>query len=85
LHVAANGNPQAERFDGQATEDKSRPRRGRGEEDERGYREKESGWHDQQSGVFHGLSFFVRSTAAKSRPAEFESESKRSFTEGNRL
>jgi hypothetical protein len=56
--VAANGDPQAERFDGQSADHEGRPRCGCGEEDECGDREKESGWHDQQSGVSHGLSFF---------------------------
>src|ERR1035441_9240853 len=34
------------------------PRWGRGEEDECGDREEESGWHHQQSEISHGLSFF---------------------------
>jgi hypothetical protein len=56
LYVSADGDDQAKGFDCEATKYKGGSR-GRGwEEHERGNREKETGWHDQQSSVFHSLS-----------------------------
>jgi hypothetical protein len=54
--VSADGNDEANRFDGQGTKNKGGTRRGPREEHERGNGEKESGWHDDQSGEFHCLS-----------------------------
>jgi hypothetical protein len=51
--VAAHGDNESEALDGQAAEHKGRPLHGIGKEHERGDGKKESGWHDQQSGVFH--------------------------------
>jgi hypothetical protein len=53
--VAAHGNHQAEGLDGHAAEDKAGPRactRG-GKEYQGCDGEKETGWHDQQSGKLH--------------------------------
>jgi hypothetical protein len=55
--VAADGDGETECFNSESAEDEGGPLSWRGKEHERGYREKESGWHDQQSGVLHGLSF----------------------------
>jgi hypothetical protein len=57
FHVAAHGYGQSQSLDRQAADDEDRSRRGGGKQDKRGDGEKESGWHDQQSGVFHRLSF----------------------------
>jgi len=50
--VSANGDSQAQALNGQAAEDEggARGRIGRGKEHKSGDGEKETGWHDQQSG-----------------------------------
>ena len=57
-------NGESEAFDGQTAEDKGRARRRGGKQHQRRDREKESGWHDQQSGVLHGLSFPINPRTA---------------------
>jgi len=54
--VAAHGDDESEGLNGEAAEHESCALGGCGKEHERGYGEKESGWHNQQSGVFHGRS-----------------------------
>jgi hypothetical protein len=54
--VSTDRNDEADDFDGQSTENESGTRRGARKEHERGDGEKESGWHDDQSGELHGLS-----------------------------
>jgi hypothetical protein len=67
--VAAYGDDQSEGLNGEAADHEGRSRGWRGKEHECGYGEKESGWHDQQSGVFHGLSLSRLTTpAAKTCP-----------------
>jgi hypothetical protein len=48
---------QAHCLDGQTANDKSTAPRGVRKQDQGSESEKESGWHHQQSGVLHGLSF----------------------------
>jgi hypothetical protein len=55
--VSAHGNDESDAFDSQAADHEDGTLHWIGEEHERGNGEKESGWHDQQSGVFHGYSF----------------------------
>jgi hypothetical protein len=59
--VAANGNHQAEDFNGDTAENEAGTRSGSREKHERGDGEKEPGWHHEQSGVFH-LLFLSRFT-----------------------
>jgi hypothetical protein len=59
--VSADSYRQSQSLDRQAAEDEGRSRHGGGKQDQRGDGEKESGWHGQQSGVFHRLSFLSRS------------------------
>jgi hypothetical protein len=54
--VAAHGYGEAEGFNAEPAEHEDGAGQGSGKEEERGDGENESGWHDQQSGVFHGLS-----------------------------
>jgi hypothetical protein len=54
--VAANGNHQAEDFNGDTAEDEGSTQGWSREEHERGDGEKETGWHHEQSRVFHLLS-----------------------------
>jgi hypothetical protein len=51
--VPAHRDTKAQTLDRQAADDKGRPRHRVGKEHQRGYGEKESGWHHQQSSVFH--------------------------------
>jgi hypothetical protein len=62
--VPAHRDAESESLNGQATDHEGRPRARRGKEHERGDGEKKSGWHDQQSGVFHLRSFLIRPTPA---------------------
>ena len=55
FHVSAHRYGQSHGFDRQSAKDKRSPRSRRGKQQDRGNGEKESGWHDQQSGVFHAL------------------------------
>jgi hypothetical protein len=55
--VATYGDGQAHSFNGQTAEDKGGARRGRGKQDDCGDAEQKTGWHNQQSGVFHGPTF----------------------------
>jgi hypothetical protein len=55
--VSAHGDRQPEALDGQAAERKDAAPGGVRKQDESGDGEKESGWHDQQPGIFHGFSF----------------------------
>jgi len=52
FHVSANGNSQTQPLNGEAAKDEGRARGRirRGKENKSGDREKETGWHDQQSG-----------------------------------
>jgi hypothetical protein len=52
--VTPDGDSQAHHFHGQAAQDKGSARRLVGEQHDRCEGEKESGWHHQQTGVFHG-------------------------------
>jgi len=54
--MTANRDGEAEGFDGEAAENEGRPWDRSGEQHDGGYGEKESGWHDEQSRVFHDLS-----------------------------
>jgi hypothetical protein len=67
FHVSANGDDQAEGFDGEAAEDESAAggRVGGGEQHQGGDGEKETGWHDQQSGKLHGRSFLFSADAGQ--------------------
>jgi hypothetical protein len=56
--MPTNGNNQPHNFDCEGTENEGGTRPGRGEEHESGHRQKESGWHHDQSGEFHRLSLF---------------------------
>jgi hypothetical protein len=56
--MAAHGHHKSQALNRQPAEHKGRPLRRGGEEHQRGDGKKESGWHHQQSGVFHLLSFF---------------------------
>jgi hypothetical protein len=55
--VPAHGYRQSEALDGQPAEGEDAAPDGVRKQDESGYGEKESGWHDQQPGIFHGFSF----------------------------
>jgi hypothetical protein len=54
--VSANGDAEAERFNGYAADDEDGALRRAGKEHQRSGGEKKSGWHDQQSGIFHPIS-----------------------------
>jgi hypothetical protein len=54
--MSSDGNDEADDFNGEGTENEGGARRGGRKEHERGNRQKESGWHDNQSGEFHRLS-----------------------------
>jgi hypothetical protein len=53
--VAANGNHQAQNLDREAADYEHTTLRRFPEQRQRGEREKEPGWHYQQSGIFHSL------------------------------
>jgi hypothetical protein len=55
--VTADRYAESEEFDGETAEDEGRPLHRIGEEHKSGNGEEESGWHDNESGVLHGLSF----------------------------
>jgi hypothetical protein len=55
--VAAHGNGESEGLNGKAADHESCALGGCGKQHKRGDREEKSGWHNQQSGVFHGHSF----------------------------
>jgi hypothetical protein len=55
--VSADGNGEAESFDGEGAEDEGEALGGVGEQDEGRQGEKASGGQDQQSGELHGRSF----------------------------
>jgi hypothetical protein len=69
FHVSAYGDSQAQPLNGQAAQDEAcargsiRPRK----ENKSGDGEKETGWHDQQSGKFHGRSLFKFRLGSDSR------------------
>jgi hypothetical protein len=65
--MAANRDGKAEGLNGESTEDEGRTRCRCGEKHEGGQGEKESGWHDEQSRVFHGLSFSSLSVGPQTR------------------
>jgi hypothetical protein len=58
--VSAGCDREAESFDRQSAENKSgaRARIRGGKQDQRGHREKETGWQDEQSGEFHDRGLF---------------------------
>jgi hypothetical protein len=56
LYVTANRDDQAEGFHGDSAEDERGSRGWGWKEHKRGNREEKTGWHDEQSGIFHSLS-----------------------------
>jgi hypothetical protein len=53
--MSAHRDGQSQALDGQSAEDEGRTRRRGRKQEDCGDGEKEPGWHDQQSGVFHAL------------------------------
>jgi hypothetical protein len=72
--VSAGSDDQAERFNRQAAKDEGSAGGGVrcGEEHQRGDREKETGWHDQQSGEFHDRSLMSSSGLSSSAPVRVD-------------
>jgi hypothetical protein len=80
FHVAAYGYSQPQALDCQAANHECGAHYRVGIQSDRGNREKKSGWHDQQSGVFHRLSFpglagrsFSRKRGKPLKPDEMDS------------
>jgi hypothetical protein len=69
--VPAHCDNQSQELNCQTADDESRPRDWVGKEHQRGHCEKESGWHDQQSSVFHVRSFLSYSVTG-ARPSGIE-------------
>jgi hypothetical protein len=69
--VAANGDTQAKDFNDEAAENEGCPRDRGGKQNDSRHGEKKSGRHDEQSRVFHGLSFSI-SSGQSARPDEME-------------